>query len=169
METAIHSAPTVSRNYAVANGAKPTLEEYLEKYQAFSHPAVLLSCGISFRRLRMVNDFTMARAFHRAWTCQPLKQKKVPHIALCHVDGVIKKIYKDLVWYPDSVVKIEEQAQLEPSRFSGFVEMFRNSTASQWAFAANEAPEYSHLLDLDLRPHLTQRGMANPVRYVFCN
>jgi hypothetical protein len=130
--------------------------------RGFAEPAVLLSCGESYRKLRLVNDFTMAQAFSRAWTCQPLSKARIPQVAICHVDGIVKKVYKDLVWFPADFA--------DPSRMSGFVEMFRHNPTNLWAFSGNEALQHQlALVGMDLTEELTQRGMANPVRYVNCH
>lgn len=74
----------------------------LEELQRALHdtPAVLLSCEQSYKKLTMINDMTLAQAFRQAWTCQPLKKRHPPEIAVCHIRGVIKKIYRDLHWEP---------------------------------------------------------------------
>jgi len=127
----------------------------------FNQPAVLLSCARSYRRLNPVNDITMANAFSQGWTCQPLDKIFVPTVALCHVQGVIKKIYKDLSWSRLSETNAD-------TRWLSLRDKQRLLKGELWKFSGNEAPEYAHLLDLDLSEDLTQRGMANPVRYINC-
>lgn len=133
----------------------------------FTKPAVLLRCGDSYRRLSVVNDFTMAAAFMLSWTCQPLKKEVVPQVALCHVDGVILKVYKDLKWFPTEVAKAILRG--DPLRQVAAIQKEVEDSAEEWAFLGNEAPEYKRLLGLDLSAELARRGMANPVRYINCH
>lgn len=135
----------------------------LAGYQFFE-PAVLLSCGVSYRRLTVVNDMTMAEAFRKSWTCQPLKQPRVPTVALCHIDGVIRKVYKDLKW----IHTVMEAALLNNGEYLARI-LHGDGDTMEWAFVGNEAPEYHRLIGLDLSNELTRRGMANPVRYVNCH
>jgi hypothetical protein len=135
----------------------PPSDRIIAKLGGFSHPAVLLSCGRSFEKLHVVNDILLAQAFCRAWTCKPLQKNRPPTYAICHLDGVVRKIYKDLKWSPVLPIKPPVPGDRRPLQFD------------LWQFSGNETPELAHLVGLDLREELTQRGMANPVRYLNCD
>lgn len=160
------------------------------KLGKFHHPAVLLSCEKSFARLGVVNDMTIAEAFRQSWTCQPYKKKRVPSHAICHVRGIIRKVYKDLHWYPANVdemyrlghatgliLELANRDAAAPDskllremleRFK-HIKMTHNDDPDLWNFTGNEAPEFNKLIRVDLSAELTQRGMANPVRYINCD
>lgn len=159
--------------------AKIALER---KLSGITRPLVLLSCEQSYRKLRIVNDLTMAEAFRQSWFCQPLKQPHPPEVALCHVKGVVRKVYKDVQWHR-AVDDLREDARrlasLTPHSaetrrlLDELVDQFAGSpggyNSNLWNFTANEAPEYEWLLGLDLSDEVTRRGMSNPVRYVNCD
>lgn len=174
---------------AISTPSKPkTLEQRLHMVR---EPAVLLSCEQSFKKLTVVNDMTLAQAFRQSWTCRPLSKKTPPQVAVCHVRGVIKKVYTDLHWYPAvmdtvyqlgrSVGYIEEVVQreghaLQETLVRDLLERVKCSAIATgssypdlWNFTGNEAKEYNHLVGMDLSAQLTQRGMANPVRYLNCD
>ncbi len=138
----------------------------------FHEPAVLLSCEKSFRKLTVVNDFTLAQAFHSAWTCRPLKQNHVPRVAICHIKGVVRKVYRDLVWSPEALGTINSTGKVlspQGAYISAFSDGLVDPNAPLWSFTANEAPEWKVMVGADLSPALTRQGMANPVRYVNCD
>lgn len=149
--------------HATSNPSKVSLQR---KLQGLTKPLVLLSCEVSFNKLKVVNDMTMAEAFRQSWTCQPLKKKHPPLVAVCHVAGVIKKIYKDLHWV---VAGLDKHHNNEDDRSFALEMTSLGSPSDTWNFYANEAPEYNYLIGVDLSAELTQRGMANPVRYVNCD
>jgi hypothetical protein len=127
-------------------------EKLSERYPVMGDlpPMVLLSINKSLRKLSVLNDMTMAEAFRKAWTCQPLAKKRAPRIAICHDEGKIVKIYKDLVWEP--------------------IDPVQPGYATTWAFTGNETPDLMRIWGgMNLSDELTQPGMANPVRYVNCN
>lgn len=130
------------------------------RFLGLDKPGVLLSCGESYRKLPVVNDIAMAQAFSGAWSFQPLKRRLVPTLALCHVDGVIRKVYKDLVWRLATPAEVELRRQFTEHEVKA---------DKLWLFTGNEAPEYDQLLGVDLSEYLRQRGMNNPVRYVNCD
>lgn len=180
------------------NAASPT--EARLRALDFAHPAVLLSCEKSLAKLAVVNDISMARAFRQSWTFSPYSRHPVPKMALCHVRGVLRKIYKDLVWVRKEIdeaswadaagayrlrdtIRMSQLAersklgvfcdpvllrQLQNTLAKGEMKSPDSGLPGEWNFYGNEAPEFDYLLGVDLSEELTQRGMANPVRYVNC-
>lgn len=160
----------------------PTNRTLSQVLSPIKRPAVLLNCTQSYSRLQpqaqLVKDFDAADACRRAWSCQPLKKARVPEVAICHVGGVVRKIYTNLVWIPASedLRKIARilGSYCSSSQAQDALQNWTNQALAQlegqlWCFTANEAPEYDVLLGLNLAEWISQRGQANPVRYLNCD
>jgi hypothetical protein len=109
-------------------------------------PAVLLSCSKSFNKLTVVNDQTMLSAFSEMWTARP--DRRTPQLALCHVGGIIQKVYDNLVWTKSSSVAA-----------NGY---------PMFSFTGKDAVAYQHLIGTSVAAVVKRQGCANPVYYLNC-
>lgn len=155
----IHSTLSNSLNSNAQNSSRQRRAtiQALMAARGFHEPAVLLNCTQSYDRLSVKNDITIAEAFRRAWTCKPLQQGRVPRVAICHIRGLILKVYSDLVWEPEDLsLSVQEALRAFPP--------------VKWVFSGNDSRQWPLLLGSRLDEALfTQRGMANPVRYINCD
>jgi hypothetical protein len=147
MNTSVHQTPSEENLFSSMSKG---VESWLN-YMGFYHPAVVINCTQRFRELLVVNDMTIAQAFRRDWLCQPLKQPRIPRHAVCHVDGVINKIYKDLVWEPEDLDLSVDEAM--------------RRTDLRWRFTGNEELCFEQLLNMDMSL-LSKRTIGSSIRYV---